>query len=250
MTVTPPHDHLPGPVVVLEFSHEIPPRTFAGILPERVAEAGVRRIDPLACPGIADEVTALRTQGTHWASSVREAGRLPSAVLAYCSASALAAELVAALPEPGVPLILFDPEYPDRPAPQSLLEELAQGIDDSGERPPAPAITDLPPQQALAAAGAHLRSLVARSAPDLDRAVADELTAGQRAWMSFVLSASAAPPTAAVKPWHVFLSEKGTWAGAGEVPVSRTGESPRGLFTSPSVKAALFQVLALVGACR
>ncbi|BFV59647.1 hypothetical protein KCMC57_up47510 [Kitasatospora sp. CMC57] len=225
------------PLVVLEFGNEMPPRTFGAVLPDGRQERTVR-IDPLHYPGLADGVAGTAEQAAHWAERITAAGPLPVAVLAYCSAAGLAAELVRALPGE-VPLVLFDPAPADPAAPQELLEELALAMDESAE---VPDLGGRPAAEALALASSFLLSVVLGCSPELDEEILAELTEGQRAWLSFTLTA-AVPPPVPPAPRHVLLSEALDWTGSGRV--HRFEVTAEELFRAPEVKALLTEVLAV-----
>lgn len=228
------------PVVVVEFGNEIPPRDFDEILPPG-SYAHRLRIDPLHYPGLAETVPSLAAQAEHWAAEIGTVTK-PRAVLAYCSAAELATHLVSALHAPGVPLFVFDPVLPGAGAPQELLLDLALGMDDTLEPSEVPDITGLPATDALRRASLFLRSVVIRSAPDLDEDIVSELTAGQRSWLGFTLSA-AADRTAPPKLGHVFLSEHAEWADADAQLVHRTGLSAKDLFGTSAVTPLLSGLL-------
>ncbi|MEU3613635.1 hypothetical protein ABZ725_15155 [Streptomyces sp. NPDC006872] len=232
--------HDDRPVVVLEFGNEIPARSFDRILPPEL-HAHRLRIDPLSYPGLAEAVPDLAAQARHWAAEIGTATR-PRAVLAYCSAAELAALLVDALPGPGIPLLVLDPVAPGPSTPQELLLDLAMGMDDTLEPSEVPDITGLPASDALHRASSFLRSLVTRAAPDLEDDIADELTAGQRAWLGFTLSAAAdriVPP----KLGHVVLSEDCEWPDADARSVHRTGLTMTDLFGTSAVTPLVTELL-------
>ncbi|MFG3309802.1 hypothetical protein [Streptomyces wuyuanensis] len=224
--------------MVIEFGNEIPPRSFDRILPEKLRQQRIR-IDPLLLPGMADSVRGLREQAAHWAAQI--GGTRLSAVLAYCSAARLAALLVDALGDPGIPLILLDPVIPGPDSPQRLLHELALSMDDA-LGPKIPRLEGLPPDMALARASQFLRFVATRCAPDLDEDIADELTTGQRAWLSYTLSAATADQSWQV-PGHVLLSAAMAWDADDARSVQQTGLSETELFLSPEVKSALTELL-------
>lgn len=223
-------------LVIMEFGNEMPPRTFGDILPDGWQQRTLR-VDPLHYPGLADSVAGTAEQAAHWAERITTAGPPPVAVLAYCSAVGLASALVEALPAPDVPLIVLDPApgYPE--APQELLAELALGMDESAE---VPTITGLPADEALALASSFLLSVVVDCSPELDEEILTELTEGQRAWMSFTLTA-AVPPEGPIAPKHVLLSEGLDWSGPGAV--HRIDVTAEELFRAPEVKALLTDLL-------
>ncbi|MFD5733322.1 hypothetical protein ACFWIY_10860 [Streptomyces sioyaensis] len=214
----------------------MPPRTFGGILPDGWQERTLR-IDPLHYPGLADSVAGTAEQAAHWAERITAAGMPPVAVLAYCSAVGLASALVEALPVPDVPLIVLDPAPADPQAPQELLADLALAMDESAE---VPTITGLPAGDALALASSFLLSVVVGRSPELDEEILVELTEGQRAWLSFTLTA-AVPPEAPPAPTHVLLSEALDWPGSGAV--HRVDVTAEELFRAPVVKALLTDLL-------
>jgi len=225
------------PLVIMEFGNEVPRRTFDGILPDGWQERTLR-IDPLHHPGLADGVVGTAEQAAYWAERITAAGPPPAAVLAYCSAVGLASALVEALPGPDVPLIVLDPAPADPEAPQELLEELVQAMDESAE---APAITGLPAGEALALGSSCLLSVVVACSPGLDEDILVELTGGQRAWLSFTLTA-AEPARTPPAPAHVLLSEGLDWPGPGQV--HRVGVTAEELFRAPAVKELLTGLLA------
>ncbi|AYV31150.1 hypothetical protein HET69_07125 [Streptomyces sp. CJ_13] len=228
------------PLVIMEFGNEVPRRTFGGILPDGWRERTLR-IDPLRYPGLADGVVGTAEQAAHWAERITAAGPLPVAVLAYCSAVGLASALVEALPGPDVPLIVLDPAPGDPKAPQELLDDLALAMDESAE---VPTITGLPSGDALTLAGSFLLSVIVGCSPGLDEEILVELTEGQRAWLSFTLTA-AVPPQAPPAPTHVLLSEALDWPGSGAV--HRVDVTAEELFHAPAVKVLLTNLLATGG---
>ncbi|AQS67093.1 hypothetical protein [Streptomyces pactum] len=235
---TTPHDG--RPVVVIEFGNEIPPRSFDPVLPPEL-HAHRLRIDPLRYPGLAETVPDLATQARHWAARIAT-GAPPRAVLAYCSAVELAALLVGELPVPGTPLVVLDPVVPGPGTPRELLLDLALDMDDALDPAELPDITGLPASEALREASAFLRSLVTRTAPDLDDDIADELTQAQRAWLGFTLSA-AADRTDPLQLGHVILSEGSEWPDADARSVHRTGLTVKELFGTPAVTPLLSELL-------
>ncbi|WP_189702208.1 thioesterase domain-containing protein [Streptomyces chromofuscus] len=228
------------PVVVIEFGNEVPLRSFDRILPDTLRERRIR-IDPLHFPGLADGVPTVAEQARHWASVLD--GTRPRAVLAYCSAARLAARLTHALPDPSVPLVLFDPVVPEPTAAQQLLHELAAGMDAGLQASEVPRLAGLAPDAALTQASRFLRSLLTRCAPDLDEELADDLTTGQRAWLSYTLSVAADGPAPALRA-HVVLSSAAHWESNDALSVQRTPLSAVQLFQSPAVKASLRDLLA------
>ncbi|WP_217211445.1 hypothetical protein [Streptomyces sp. AC550_RSS872] len=237
---TSPHDG--RPVVVIEFGNEIPPRSFDPVLPPEL-HAHRLRIDPLRYPGLAQTVPDLATQARHWAAEIATVAP-PRAVLAYCSAVELATLLADELPGPGTPLVVLDPVVPGPGTPRELLLDLALDMDDTLDPAEVPDITGLPASDALREASAFLRSVVTRTAPDLDDDIADELTEAQRAWLGFTLSAAAdrcAPP----KLGHVILSEGSEWPDADARSVHRTGLTVKDLFGTPAVTPLLSELLSV-----
>ncbi|WP_307520018.1 hypothetical protein [Streptomyces umbrinus] len=225
----------------MEFTNEVPPRSFAGLVPVELSESQLV-VDPLALPGTEGKVFEFAEQVEFWAARIKHTAGIPLAVLAYCSAASLAQGIVAALGDSKVPLILFDPEYPGRQAPQSLFRDLVYSTGGMASTEALPDLTDLSTNEALRRAGSFLAGLIERNAPDLDRTIAEELITGQRAWLSFVLSTVSAP-LGMPCPDHVFLSDSGTWeAGRGSV-VHCVGGSSTELFRSRTVAAELSEVL-------
>ncbi|MBB4716737.1 hypothetical protein BJ965_006619 [Streptomyces luteogriseus] len=240
---TPPLDG--RPVVVIEFGNEIPPRSFDPVLPPEL-HARRLRIDPLRYPGLAETVPDLATQARHWAAEIATAAP-PQAVLAYCSAVELAHLLAGELPVPGIPLVVLDPVLPGPGTPRELLLDLALDMDDTLDPAEVPDITGLPASEALRQASVFLRSLVTRTAPDLDEDIADELTQAQRAWLGFTLSA-AAERTAPPKLGHVILSEGSEWPDSDALSVHHTGLNVKELFGTPAVTPLLSELLSAAAA--
>lgn len=235
-------------LVALEFSNEVPPRSFGGLVPARLSETRLV-IDPLAFPGLDHKVVAIAEQAEYWAAHISRTAESPSAVLAYCSAASLAEGIVAALGGSNVPLILLDPEYPDNQTPRSLFRDLVHSTGCTESTEQIPDLTDLPTDELLRQAGSFLAGLIERNAPDLDRAIAKELTSGQRAWLSFVLSTVSAPVSASC-PDHVFLSDSGTWEAGRGSAVHHVGGSPTDLFQSATVAAELSEILGVGVTCN
>ncbi|WP_250405123.1 hypothetical protein [Streptomyces cellostaticus] len=235
-------------IVTLEFGNEVPPRSFAGLIPAHRAEDRLV-IDPLAFPGMGRRVVRIAEQAQFWADRINRTVARPQAVLAYCSAASLAEHIVAALKRSDVRLILFDPEYPDRQAPMSLFRELADSSGGTGATEQIPDLTGLPADELLRQAGAFLVELLERNAPDLDRTIAEELTTGQRAWLSFVLATSPAP-IGVCRPDHVFLSDSSTWRASRDAAVHHIGGPPTELFRSPSVTTELSEILGAGATCN
>lgn len=237
--VAQPAGHGHAPVVVLEFGNEIPPRTFDQILPLE-ARADRVRIDPLRVPGLTDSLPSPADQARYWAGCI--APLRPAAVLAYCSAADLAALLVAELGGGDVPLVVFDPVLPTPEAPDEVLLDLARGMAGSLEPSEVPHLTGLAPDEGLRRGSAFLRSLIARSAPDLDEDLADELTTGQRRWLAFTLSA-AAGRRGPLRLDHVVLSTEAEWSDADARAVHRTGLSSADLFGTGAVTPLVARLL-------
>ncbi|MFI5727016.1 hypothetical protein [Streptomyces cyaneofuscatus] len=218
-------DETERPVVLLEFGNEIPARTFDLILPPG-SHAHRMVIDPLSFPGLADSVPTLAEQAAHWAKSI---ATRPRAVLAYCSGAELAVLLAARLGVPQTSVLVFDPVLPAPGTPGELLSDLATGMDAALDPDQVPGITGLSADEALTEASSLLHSVVARTAPGLDADIVEDLTAGQRGWLSFTLSA-AAPRPHPPRFGHVLLSVGSAGAGVEADSLHHTGLSSAELF--------------------
>ncbi|MFH8804235.1 hypothetical protein ACH4F6_32375 [Streptomyces sp. NPDC017936] len=233
-------DDTERPVLLLEFGNEIPARTFDRILPPQ-SHAHRTVIDPLGFPGLADSVPTLAEQAAHWAESIIAR---PRAVLAYCSGAELAVLLAARLGVPQTSVLVFDPVLPAPGTPGELLLDLATGMDAALGPDEIPDIVGLPADEALAAAGSLLHSIVARTAPGLDADIVEELTVGQRAWLSFTLSAAAPRPRPHPPRFgHVLLGTDSAGAEVEAGSLHHTGLSSAELFGTSAVTPLVERLL-------
>ncbi|MFJ5276811.1 hypothetical protein [Streptomyces parvulus] len=226
---------------MVEFGNEVPRRSFDDILPAEMRSKRFR-IDPLELPGISTAPPEISAQAAYWAEYLSRAKMSPTAVFGYCSGSVLATSLAAHFKSREVPLILFDPVIPTPDTTQSLLVDLAIGMD-SGLAPSAiPRIGGIARDVALKEASRFLHAIALRCAPDLPDDVAEALTEKQRAWLGYTLTAASVTDTGA-SPDHVFLSTTGIHSNETGVVPRRFPVDAVGLFRSALVQTTLAELL-------
>ncbi|MEU6237481.1 hypothetical protein [Kitasatospora sp. NPDC047058] len=230
----------PQRVVGVEFGREVPPRSFATLLPPPWRQQ-YDRIDLLAHPDIRDGLRSPAEQADHWARWLGGSDG-PTVVLGYCSGAAVAAEL-ARLLGAGTRLVLIDPSVPTAGEAQELLVELARGLDEELRSADVPDIRAAGPAEAFALSADLLRTLVDRCAPDLPDDIAGALSENQRVWMSYTLAAGAHRGSLRHRPDLVLLSADGSWEPDPATLVRRFPAGPTGLFTDPAAAAALADAL-------
>lgn len=197
-------------VVALEFATEIPRRSLAHLLPTG-AHALTKVIDPLANPALVHAYQSLVDQASYWTDQLVPDGSA-LLVLAYCSGAPLAEALVDAWPV-SARAVLLDPAEVGLQSARPLLTELALKLDPALDPSAVPDLSGLGAEEVHERAGNFLKRILATVAPDLPSHIAENLSAKQKAWFAYGISACNRDPSRTRRS-RAFLSAQGSGAEA------------------------------------